>query len=202
MSSVRVSDPRMRVNIGDVRLFFDVEGAKLRPDGADDARGADRHPPARRSRLRPFELQARLLAAGRDRAGRLSRPSRERPQRSRRSQEMESAAMGRRRARVLRRAGNRAPDRAGQLVRRDGRDVVRDAPSGSSGQAGIEQHGRREPARSIARNVREAGRGGSARSGATVFRQSRRGNSRRFSEKMPAVVQPGSVPGPSSRSAR
>jgi pimeloyl-ACP methyl ester carboxylesterase len=24
----------MRVNIGDVRLFFDVEGAKLRPDGA------------------------------------------------------------------------------------------------------------------------------------------------------------------------
>ena len=23
----------MRVNIGDVRLFFDVEGAKLRPDG-------------------------------------------------------------------------------------------------------------------------------------------------------------------------
>jgi len=30
---LRVSSPPMRVNIGDARLFFDVEGAKLRPDG-------------------------------------------------------------------------------------------------------------------------------------------------------------------------
>ena len=55
-------------------------------------------------------------------------------------------------------------------------------PDGS-GQAGIEQHRRGEPARSIAGDVEEAGRGGSARSSGTVFRQSRRGNCRRFSEK-------------------
>ena len=30
---LRVTSPPMRVNIGDARLFFDVEGAKLRPDG-------------------------------------------------------------------------------------------------------------------------------------------------------------------------
>src|ERR1700730_14274480 len=106
---------------------------------------------------------------------------------------MESRAMGRRRARVLRGAGNRAADRARPLVRRDGCDVVCDAPSRASGEAGAEQHGGGKPAGSIARNVREAWRPGSARSGAAIFRESGAGSDGRISEEVPPAVQPDSV---------
>src|SRR6266404_751423 len=102
----------MHVSVNGVRLFFDVEGAKFVPDGP-----AMREKPVLlmlhggpgfdHSNYRP------AYSALADIPDRLSRPSRQRPQRGRSAGGLESGAMGRRRARVLRGAGHPRSDRAG-----------------------------------------------------------------------------------------
>ena len=115
----------MHVSVNGVRLFFDVEGTKLVPDG-----------PVMREKPTLLMLHGgpgfdhsiyrpAYSAFGRHRPDRLSRPSRQRPQRGRPARELESGAMGRRRARVLRGARHRRSDRARRLVRRHGRDGLR-----------------------------------------------------------------------------
>ena len=130
----------MHVLVNGVRLFFDVEGAKLVPDGPAYAREADTHAPPWRARLRPHDLQAGLLSLGRHRAGDLSRPSRQWAERRGSEGKLDAGAVGRRRARVLRRAGHREADRARRVVRRHGGDGLRDAASFASRQADPDQH--------------------------------------------------------------
>ena len=87
-----------------------------------------------------LDLPAGLLGLGRYRSDRLSRPSRQWPQRGRAARKLESGAVGRRRARVLRRPGHRQSDRAGRVVRRHGRAGLCHTPSGASVKAGADQH--------------------------------------------------------------
>ena len=166
----------MHVSVNGVRLFFDVEGAKLVPDGPVDAGKADVADAAWRPRLRPFDLPAGLFGFGRYRPDHLSRPSRQWPQRGRPAGGLESGAMGRRRARVLRRARHRRSDRAGRLVRRHGRAGLCHAPSGPSFQADPDQHRSRRRLLSGAAGgaVRALRRAGSRRAGAAALSGSNR----------------------------
>ena len=62
----------MHVAVNETRLWFDVDGPALVPDGPSDAPAADGRPPARRpGQLRPLLLQARLRTALERRTGRL-----------------------------------------------------------------------------------------------------------------------------------
>lgn len=64
----------MRVDVNGTRLWFDVDGSGLVPDG--DARATDRSVVTRWARrLRPLVLQARLRTADAPGAGRLPRPA-------------------------------------------------------------------------------------------------------------------------------
>ena len=99
----------MRVQVGGVRLFFDVDGAKLVPDGpwmrerptvACSIRGLGSTTVSSRCRS--------ALARGGD-AGHLSRHARIRPQRRRPARGAPARALGRRRARIVRGAADRAP---------------------------------------------------------------------------------------------
>ena len=118
----------MHVSVNGVRLFFDVEGAKLVPDGpamrekptccccmaapASTIRSTGRPtPPSPTSRRSSTSTIAATAAA-----------------RTARS-ELDSRAVGRRRARLLRRARHRRPDRARCVVRRHGRAGLRHPPS-------------------------------------------------------------------------
>ena len=177
----------MHVSVNGVRLFFDVEGAKFVPDGPVDAGKADPADASWRPRLRPFDLPAGLLRLGRYRPDRLSRPSRQRPQRGRPAGGLESGAMGRRRARVLRRARHRRSDRARRLVRRHGRAGLRHAPSGPPFQADPDQHRsrRRLLSRAARGAVRALRRPGSRRAGAPRFLDADR----------PSRIRPRSTPG-------
>ena len=67
----------MHIDVNGTRLWFDVDGLALVPDGADDAAATDGHPrPRRAGRLRPLVLQAVVRAAGGCRPGDLPRPAR------------------------------------------------------------------------------------------------------------------------------
>ena len=119
----------MHVSVNGVRLFFDVEGAKLVPDGPvmrekpvllmlHGGPGSDHsiYRPAY-SALADIAQIVYLDHRGNGR-------SEDGPQ-----GELESGAVGRRRARVLRRARHRRPDRARRVVRRHGCAGVRHPPS-------------------------------------------------------------------------
>ena len=129
----------MYVTVNGARLYFDVEGAGLVPDGP-------------RMREKPTLL---LLHGGpgfdhttykpafsstrRHRAGGLSRSSRQRPQ-QRRSRYMDARAVGRRRKRLLRCTRHREADRLWRVVRRIRCAILRDASSRPSRQADPRQH--------------------------------------------------------------
>ncbi len=100
----------MRIQVGDVRLFFDVHGHEARGRGAVDARASDGRPAAPRPRLRPRSLQGRdrPLALRRD-AGHLPRHARRGPQRPRHARTISGSSGGRTTSGVLRRAPDRAP---------------------------------------------------------------------------------------------
>jgi hypothetical protein len=53
----------MRLQVGDVKLFFDVEGAKAAPSGREHAGNPD-SAAARSPRIRSFRIQGRLFAVG------------------------------------------------------------------------------------------------------------------------------------------
>ena len=73
----------MHVSVNGVRLFFDVEGAKLVPDGPDDARSARRCSCFTAVRASIIRSTSPRLAPCRCGAARLPRPSRQRAQRPR-----------------------------------------------------------------------------------------------------------------------
>ena len=158
----------MHVSVNGVRLFFDVEGAKFVPDGPvmrekpvllmlHGGPGADHsiYRPAY-SALADIAQIVYLDHRGNGR-------SEDGPQRG-----LESRAMGRRRARLLRRARHRRSDRARRVVRRHGRTGLRHAAPGSPFKADPDQH--RSPRRVIPRSargtVRALWRPGSRRAGA------------------------------------
>jgi pimeloyl-ACP methyl ester carboxylesterase len=159
----------VRVKIGDVRLFFEVEGAKLRPDGATmrevptvvllhGGPGFD-HSNFKPdfSRLTEIGQVVYLDHRGNGRSDRGDRSKWNLPQWGDDVRSFCEALEIER------------PIVMGISFGRHGCDVVRHAPSRASWQAGAEQHGGVKPAGSIARYVRAAGRGAGARSGAAIF---------------------------------
>ena len=130
----------MHVPVNGVRLFFDVEGAKLVPDGTamrekptlmllHGGPGFDHtiYKPAY-SRLADVAQVIYLDHRGNGRSDAGPKES------------WNLRAVGRRRARLLRRARHREADRARRVVRRHGGDGLCDAPSGASGQAHPGEH--------------------------------------------------------------
>src|SRR4051812_27336585 len=109
---------RIRAAFQAVWFSASLETSKLKADAAAASW---------RARRRSFDLPSSLLRIVRHRPDRLPRSSRQRAQRGRAAGEMDSRAMGRRRARLLRHARHRRSDRAWGLVRRHGCDVVCDA---------------------------------------------------------------------------
>src|SRR5208282_5085640 len=174
----------MRVNIGDVRLFFDVEGAKLRPDG-----------PLMR------EVPTVILLHG----GPGFDHSNFKPDFSRLAEVAQVVYLDHR--------GNGRSDRGdpkkwnlpqwGDDLRAfcDALEIERPVVLGNSfgGMVAMSYATRHpdHPAKLVLSSTAAVSRRDRSlemfqKRGGTVFRQSRRGNSRQFSEKMPAVVQPGS----------
>ena len=130
----------MHVSVNGVRLFFDVEGAKFVPDGPvmrekpvllmlHGGPGADHsiYRPAY-SALADIAQIVYLDHRGNGRSEDGPRGG------------LESGAVGRRRARVLRGARHRRSDRAGRLVRRHGRAGLRHAPPGPPVETDPDQH--------------------------------------------------------------
>ena len=121
----------MQVEVNGTRLWFDVDGAALVPDGPIDARAPDgRARPRRTGRLRPLVFQARFGRLTHRRAGGLSGPAGPRPLGPARPERVDLRSLRGRRAGVLRRARHRPADRARPLDGWLHRDAVRRASSG------------------------------------------------------------------------
>ena len=166
----------MHVLVNGVRLFFDVEGAKLVPDGPvmrerptllllHGGPGFDHtiYKPAY-SALADIAQVIYLDHRGNGRSD------------ARSEGELDAGAMGRRRPRLLRRARHRKADRARRVVRRHGGDGVCDAASVASRQADPDHHRGegRVVSRKARRVVRALRRARGRRAGAAALLRGRR----------------------------
>ena len=96
-------DALVKVAVNGVELFFDVEGAKVRPGRPLDAGPPDRDPAADGPRHGPLALQGAARAGARGgRAGDLPRPARSRPERLELTGALDARHLDRRSDRVLR----------------------------------------------------------------------------------------------------
>ena len=160
----------VRVRVGDVRLYFDVDGAKFVPDG-----------PRMRERptvilLHPgpgFDHALYKVIAGpqlqRGGAGRLPRRARPRPQRPLAVGAPHARHLGRRPEGPLRRARDRAADRPGARVRLDGRGALRRPTPGPPGRGCPAGTARAQRAVALRGRLRPARRAGGRRGGPSLL---------------------------------
>ena len=179
----------MKIAVGDVELFFDVEGPKVvasgdawveRPTVVLLPRWPGRGPLALQGSRRP--------AARLGRAGRLPRPAGRRPQLPLGLRRAGTSRRGRRPARLSRRARDRAPGAPRQRDRLARRAQLRLALPGAAGgaRAGQRRRALRPPA--VGLRVRPARRRARRRGGGAVLRRSDRGDVRRLPERLPAAL--------------